>query len=80
MGAESWDAVMLLAVFVATGLTVAATLLMASGVIAGLLALTRGQTANGYWRECVVCLPRGIAIVSAVGAASVVVIAVLFHR
>lgn len=80
MGAQSWDAVMLISVFVATGLTIAAALLLVSTVVAGLLALARGPTEHGYLRECALCLPRGIAIVSALGAGLVVILGVLYGR
>ena len=80
MGAQDTDAVALLWVFAATGLAIAVVLLTVAASIAALLALARGHTPRGYWRECADCLPKAFVIVSVASAALVVGYAVLFGR
>jgi hypothetical protein len=80
MGAQNSDAVALLSVFVATGVGIALVLLVLSGSIAALLALARGGSPRGYWRECAECLPRAVLIVSLASALLVVGYAAVFGR
>lgn len=80
MGAQSQDAVALLALFMVTGVAMALVLLAVAVGIAAMVALARGQSLRGSMQEWTDRLPKSILGVSVIVVAALVTYAIAFGR
>ena len=80
MGAESLDAIALLALFMVTGVAMAILLLVVATGCAAMLALARGQSVRGNIREWSDRLPKSLMLVSIAVIAALVTYAIVAGR